>query len=122
MKPEDDLSSRMRDLTARIERFEQAEAQKTVVRARPEPPAAGSISPLEKAIRRWTLGLFIVWGLFVYGWMVVASWGEMSAWELIFTFGFTIFSALFSYWILFFFYVELGKGIWLKLRNRSDPE
>jgi hypothetical protein len=122
MKPEDDLSSRMRDLTARIDRFEQAEAQKTVVRAPPEPPAAVSISPLEKAIRRWTLALFIVWGLFVYGWMVVATWGQKSAWELIGLLCFALLSALFSYGLLFFFYVELGKSIWRKLRNRSDRD
>lgn len=122
MKPEDDLSSRMRDLAARIDRFDQAKAQKSVVQARPEPRAAASISPLEKAIRRWTLALFIVWGLFVYGWMLAASWGRMSAWELIVLFCFTLLSALFSYWILFFFYVELGKSIWRKLRNRGDPK
>lgn len=46
----------------------------------------------------------------------------MSAWELIVLFCFTLLSALFSYWILFFFYVELGKSIWRKLRNRGDPK
>ncbi|MFN3817184.1 hypothetical protein [Brevundimonas sp.] len=117
MKPDDNLSNRMRDLAARLDRFEQTQVRESVVQLRPEPPAAVIISPLEKAIRRWALIIFLGWGLVIYGLFVVQSWGRMDAWDLIFLLCFTLLSALGSYWFLFFFYVELGKSIWRKIRK-----
>lgn len=120
MKRDSNTADRLSDLAARIDRLDQAAAPPVVKKVERARPPREAISPREKLIRRWVLGAFLVWGLLIYGLMVLQRWGSASTLDLVLGFPFMLVCVAGCYGF-HLFYAELGKSVWRKVRSgRSE--